>query len=249
MERLTLSFVRPKVDLPLPQTQRRRFFIGIPTAILGLTLLGYLLVRAGFLLSTLNPTELSQLAAGTAATFARVISVLCIGAAWTIPVGVTIGLSPRLARVAQPLAQLAASIPATALFPVIVLALSRWSGGFAVASVVLMLLGTQWYILFNVIAGAIAIPNDLKEAARVCRFGRLQKWRLLILPAIFPYIVTGLVTAAGGAWNASIVAEYFHFKGVILSTIGLGSIISGATDEGNFDELSAATVVMYTQLW
>jgi Binding-protein-dependent transport system inner membrane component len=89
-----------------------------------------------------------------------------------------------------------------------------------------MLLGTQWYILFNVIAGAMAIPNDLKEAARVCRFGRLERWRLLILPGIFPHLVTGLVTAAGGAWNASIVAEYFHFKDQVLSTRGLGAIIT-----------------------
>jgi len=107
-----------------------------------------------------------------------------------------------------------------------------------------MLLGTQWYILFNVIAGAMAIPNDLKEAALVSRFGRWDRWRLLILPGIFPYLVTGLITAAGGAWNASVVAEYFHFKDQVLSTRGLGAIISRATDAGNFDQLFAATLVM-----
>jgi NitT/TauT family transport system permease protein len=111
-----------------------------------------------------------------------------------------------------------------------------------------MLLGTQWYILFNVIAGAMAIPTDLKEAASVYRFGSIDRWRLLILPGIFPHLITGLVTAVGGAWNASIVAEYFHFKGQILSTVGLGATISQATDTGNFDQLLAATIVMATMV-
>jgi len=112
------------------------------------------------------------------------------------------------------------------------------------ASLALMLLGTQWYILFNVIAGAMAIPTDLREAAEVFHFGRWERWRRLILPGIFPYLVTGMVTAAGGAWNASIVAEYFHFKGQTLSTAGLGAVISRATDAGQYHVLLAATVVM-----
>jgi NitT/TauT family transport system permease protein len=109
-----------------------------------------------------------------------------------------------------------------------------------------MLLGTQWYILFNVVAGAMAIPTDLKEAARVYRFSDWNRWRHLILPAIFPYLVTGMLTASGGAWNASIVAEYFHFQGKILSTAGLGSAISRASDSGRFDVLLAATLIMAT---
>ncbi|MBI3951141.1 MAG: ATP-binding cassette domain-containing protein [Acidobacteria bacterium] len=111
-------------------------------------------------------------------------------------------------------------------------------------AVLLMLLGTQWYILFNVTAGAVAIPTDLKEATAVFRFSKADSWRWLKLPGIFPYLVTGLVTASGGAWNASIVAEYFHFQGQILSTTGLGATISHATDAGNFDVLLAATIVM-----
>lgn len=107
-----------------------------------------------------------------------------------------------------------------------------------------MLLGTQWYILFNVIAGAMAIPSDLKEAAEIFHIAGWQRWRKLILPGIFPYLVTGLVTASGGAWNASIVAEYFHFGGQTFSTVGLGSTISQATDTGNLDLLVAATVAM-----
>jgi NitT/TauT family transport system permease protein len=146
--------------------------------------------------------------------------------------------------VLQPLAQIAASVPATALFPVLLLAIVSLGGGLGIGSVVLMLLGTQWYILFNVIAGAMAIPSDLREVADVFRFGSLQRWRTVILPGIFPYLVTGLVTASGGAWNASIIAEYFHFKGQVLSTFGLGAQISSATDSGNFSLLLLSTIVM-----
>ena len=114
------------------------------------------------------------------------------------------------------------------------------------AAMLLMLLGTQWYILFNVIAGAMAIPTDLKEAAQIYRFRSWDRWRHLILPGIFPYLVTGMVTASGGAWNASIVAEYFHFQGRIVSTAGLGSTISSASDSGRFDVLLASTLIMAT---
>ena len=141
------------------------------------------------------------------------LASLLIGSLWTIPAGVAIGFNPRLARMAQPLAQIAASVPATALFPVVLLLLIRVGGGLGIGSIVLLLLGTQWYMLFNVIAGAMAIPTDLKRSR--CPFFSFkdQRWRKLILPGIFPYLVTGLVTASGGAWNASIVAEYFHFNG------------------------------------
>src|SRR5229473_3067604 len=181
-----------------------------------------------------------------ALTFLRVNTALILGALWTVPVGVAIGSNPRLARIAQPLVQMAASVPATALFPIILLFLLRLRGGLEIAAMLLMLLGTQWYILFNVIAGAMAIPTDLKEAAQVYRFGSWDRWRHLILPGIFPYLVTGMVTASGGAWNASIVAEYFHFQGKIVSTPGLGSTISSASDSGRFDVLLASTLIMAT---
>ena len=185
-----------------------------------------------------------EAALGLGATFLRVNLALLIGALWTIPAGVAIGFNPRLARIAQPLAQIAASVPATALLPVILLLLIRVGGGLGLASIVVLLLGTQWYVLFNVIAGAMAIPTDLKECCSVFRIAGFERWRKLILPGIFPYLVTGLVTASGGAWNASIVAEYFHFKGHIYTTTGLGATISQATDSGNFDLLLAATIMM-----
>ena len=196
------------------------------------------------LLSGLTAADLRTLGLGAGATFLRVSCALVVAVAWTVPVGVKIGFNPRLARIAQPLAQIAASVPATALFPVVLLVLIRIGGGLGIGSIVLLLLGTQWYVLFNVIAGAMAIPTDLKEATEVFRFTRRERWRRLILPGIFPYLVTGLVTAAGGAWNASIVAEYFHLKGQTISTLGLGATISHATDAGNFRLLLAATILM-----
>jgi NitT/TauT family transport system permease protein len=178
------------------------------------------------------------------ATFFRVNFALLIASAWTIPAGVAIGFQPRLARIAQPIAQIAASVPATALFPVLLLAIVKLGGGLGVGSIVLMLLGTQWYILFNVIAGTMAIPSDLREVANVFKLSSRERWRTVILPGIFPYLITGLVTASGGAWNASIIAEYFHLKEQTLSTLGLGAEISRATDNGNFPLLLLATIVM-----
>ncbi len=244
-ERLLLFAARRARDRGPAPLARWRIWAGRTVGLAALAVTAYGVWRAALMIAALTGPKLEQVLVGAGATFLRVAVALAVGAAWAIPAGVAIGLSPRLARIAQPLAQIAASVPATALFPVVLLALSRLGAYFA-APVVLMLLGTQWYILFNVIAGAMAIPADLKEVASVFRFRRVERWRLLILPGIFPYLVTGLVTAAGGAWNASIIAEYFHFKDHTLAATGLGSIISQATDRGDFDQLLVATVVMAT---
>ena len=181
---------------------------------------------------------------GASATFLRVNLSLLLAAAWTIPAGVAIGFNPKLARIVQPIVQVAASFPAPILFPIILLGLIHLGGGLGIGSIVLMMLGTQWYILFNVVAGAMAIPSDLREVSRLFHFTRWQHWQTVILPGIFPYLVTGLVTASGGAWNASIIAEYFHLRGQTLHTLGLGAQISAATDSGQFQLLLLATVVM-----
>ena len=178
------------------------------------------------------------------ASFARTTTAVALGAAWALPVGILIGLSPRWSQRLQPLIQVTASFPAPMLFPLVTMLLVLLHVPFTIGCIALMLLGAQWYILFNVIAGASAIPADLKEVAHVYRMSRREKWTRLYLPCVFPYLLTGLVTAAGGAWNATIVSEYVQLKGTTFAAFGLGSLISHATAEGNFPLLTAAVVTM-----
>jgi len=243
-ERLMMHFARERSTEAVQESSPWKVWLLRIAAVLLLGGMAYGVVRVVMVLAGLQSSDLREAGLGLVATFFRVNLALLLGALWTIPAGVAIGFSPRLARIAQPLAQIAASVPATALFPVVLLLLIRVGGGLGIGSIALLLLGTQWYILFNVIAGAIAIPTDLKECCSVFRLQGVERWKKLILPGIFPYLVTGLVTASGGAWNASIVAEYFHFKGHTYTTVGLGATISQATDSGNFDLLLAATIMM-----
>ncbi len=245
MERMYVSSARaePEADT-LPSNWRKAFVV--LGGIIALLLILHGVFQGILLLKGITRDEVIITLESAGATFLRVLAALVIASAWTIPAGVAIGFNPRLARIAQPIAQVAASVPATALFPVLLLGLVSLGGGLNTGSILLMLLGTQWYILFNVIAGAIAIPSEFREVADIFRFSRVDRWRTVILPAIFPYLITGLVTASGGAWNASIVAEYFHFKGQVLSTFGLGAEISAATDAGNFALLLLSTIVMAT---
>jgi NitT/TauT family transport system permease protein len=157
---------------------------------------------------------------------------------------VAIGSNPRLAAKVQPVVQVAASVPATALFPVFLLALVHLPAGLNIAAVLLMLTGTQWYLLFNIIAGASAIPQDLKYTASLMRLSGWGYWRVLNLPALFPYIITGAITASGGAWNASIVAEHVSFGGRTLYTTGIGALIARATATGDYPLLLASTLAM-----
>jgi NitT/TauT family transport system permease protein len=196
------------------------------------------------LLGDMSADDWQALAPAAGATLVRTFAALLIATLWTVPLGVRIGLNPRLARSAQPLVQMAASIPATALFPVLLLLFLGLPGGLNVAAVALMLLGTQWYLLFNVIAGAQAIPSDLREAAAIYQVSGWRRWRTLILPAIFPYLITGLITATGGAWNASIVSEYVTFGNQTYQTIGLGALIADAANGANFARLAAGTLAM-----
>jgi NitT/TauT family transport system permease protein len=195
-------------------------------------------------LSGMKRADWRLVALSAIATFLRTTIALVLAAAWTIPVGVAIGMNPRWARRAQPLVQITASVPATAVFPVLLLALLALPGGLNIAAVALMLLGTQWYLLFNVIAGATAIPYDLRLVAASYHITGWRRWKTLILPAIFPYLVTGMITATGGSWNASIVSEYVTFAGRKQSTIGLGSLIAQAAERSDFRLLLAGTLVM-----
>jgi NitT/TauT family transport system permease protein len=178
------------------------------------------------------------------ASFSRTSAAVLLGAAWTLPAGVAIGLSPRWSQRLQPVVQVVASFPAPMLFPLVTVALASLRVPFGAGCVALMLLGAQWYILFNVIAGATAIPSDLREVAEAYGMGRWQRWTRLYVPCVLPYLLTGLVTAAGGAWNATIVSEYVQVKGRTYAAFGLGSTISRATAAGNFPLLAASVVTM-----
>jgi len=247
-ERIYLRLGERRAHQPAPEngTNNRavRIVLSVAALLVVFAVVVYAASHALLLLKGIRGHELLKLLGGAADTFLRVQLALIIAAAWTIPAGVAIGFNPRLARICQPVAQIAASLPATALFPVILLAVVKFGGGLGVGSILLMLLGTQWYILFNVIAGAMAIPSDLREVATLFRFRDWQRWQTVILPGIFPFLITGMVTASGGAWNASVFAEYFRFKGHIMTTPGLGAQIAAATDEGQFSVLLAATILI-----
>ena len=161
-----------------------------------------------------------------------------------MPIGVKIGMSPRVARSAQPLVQVLASFPANFIFPFIVAVFIATGTSLNIGGIVLMAMGAQWYILFNVIAGASAIPSDLREAMDDFDVTGWQRWRKFILPAIFPYYVTGGITAAGGAWNAAIIAEIVTYNHQTLIASGLGAYIAQATSHGDFPEVLLGVSVM-----
>jgi NitT/TauT family transport system permease protein len=200
--------------------------------------------RAAAMLFQVGLDEWRVIASGIFATALRVFLAMSMALLWTLPLGVLIGTSARVAAWVQPIAQIAASVPATALFPVLMLGLISVSGGLNLIAVLLMLMGTQWYLLFNIIAGVTAIPQDLRFTAATLGIKGWQRWKIAILPALFPYIITGLITASGGAWNASIVAEYTEFGGRTRSVTGIGSAIAKATAAGDYPMLLAATLTM-----
>ena len=179
-----------------------------------------------------------------AATFGRVVLLLIVATAVWVPIGVWIGMNPKITRYAQPVVQVLASFPANFLFPFAIAVFVALGIPLDWGSILLMALGAQWYILFNVIAGASAIPSDLREAMESLGVGGWLRWKDFILPAIFPYYVTGGITAAGGAWNASIVAEVVDYGHHHLTAYGLGAYIAKATETGNHAEILIGVIVM-----
>ncbi len=179
-----------------------------------------------------------------AATFARVVVLLVFATVVWVPVGAWIGLNPRVAQLAQPVVQVAASFPANFLFPFLTLTFINLGVNINIGGILLMALGAQWYILFNVIAGASAIPSDLREAMDVLDVHGWQRWKRLIIPGILTSYVTGGITAAGGAWNASIVAEVVTYHHTTLTAFGLGAYITEASNAGNKAKLICGVAVM-----
>jgi NitT/TauT family transport system permease protein len=177
-------------------------------------------------------------------TLLRVIVLIALASLVWVPIGVWIGLRPKLAERIQPLAQFLAAFPANLAFPVFVVIIVRYGLNVNVWLSPLMILGTQWYILFNVIAGASAFPSDLREAASSFHLKGWRWWTKVILPGIFPYYSTGAITASGGSWNASIVAEVASWGDTHLIATGLGAYIATATEAGDFPRVVLGIAVM-----
>ena len=177
-------------------------------------------------------------------TLVRVVVLMILATLIWVPIGVWLGLRPKWGRRVQPVAQFLAAFPANLFFPIFVVLIVRFSGNPDIWLTPLMILGTQWYILFNVIAGASAFPGDLQEAARNFRVGGWLWWRRVILPGVFPYYVTGAITASGGSWNAAIVSEVASWGDTKLVAHGLGAYIAQATAEGNTPRVVLGVTVM-----
>jgi NitT/TauT family transport system permease protein len=246
---------RQETQLAGARADKRSYAVLAISVLLGL-LAAYGAYRAGELLILLPLSRWKEIGLGLSATFLRVTVALTVSLLWTVPVGVIIGTNRKAAEILQPIVQIAAAIPATALFPVLLLILLHAPGGLNLVSTLLMLMGTQWYLLFNVIAGASAIPQDLRDTTDLLRLSRFERWRTLLLPALFPYLVTGAITSSGGAWNASIVAEQVVFGGQTHATIGVGSLIAQATASADYPlllgstlALVAAVVILNRRLW
>jgi NitT/TauT family transport system permease protein len=177
-------------------------------------------------------------------TFLRVVVLIALATLIWVPIGVWLGLRPAWAQGVQALAQFLAAFPANLLFPIFVVVIVRYHLTPDIWLTPLMILGTQWYILFNVIAGASAFPGDLQEAAKNFHVGGLLWWRKVILPGVFPYFVTGAITASGGSWNAAIVAEVASWGNDKLVAHGLGAYIAAATDAGDMPRVVLGVAVM-----
>lgn len=229
----------PALEHRRPSPLSHAVGVGLIVA-LGLVTLRYTTLGVHLVVSV-GTSGLERLFLDGLMTLARVVAAVLLGALWTVPAGVWIGSNPRVTRWVQPIALMAASYPANMVFPAVVGVYLAWHVPLSWGAVPLLMLGTQWYILFNVIAGAISLPTDLKEASRIFKLSGWERWRLFILPGIFMPLVTGGITAAGGAWNATILAELVRWGRTELVTPGLGSAIDQASGPAS---LLSAIVMM-----
>ena len=243
LEIVTRPFGRTGSQWPRKASQRKLgdlvFNIVMAVLILGLAaqMLYFVATRTGL-------QEFATAGALGALTFARVAVLIFVSSLIWVPVGVYIGMNPKISRIMQPVVQILASFPANFVFPFAMMWFMAWHIDLGWGSIILMALGTQWYILFNVIAGASAIPDDLREMTRSFRLNRMLKWKTLVLPAIFGSWCTGGITAAGGAWNASIVSEIVEYGKNHMATQGLGAYITNATTVGDSVKTLVGVTIM-----
>jgi len=236
----------PPISIHLPRKWQRMkinddLIFGL---VLGVSSTAGIYVAVRFILTEAGPHELAQALGLGCLTFLRVIFLLAVSTLIWTPIGVAIGFNPRLARFMQPLVLLLASFPANFLFPLATLVFIKLGITLNWGSILLMAIGAQWYVLFNVIAGAMGVPSDLREMATNMRLTGWPLWKKLIIPAIFPAWVTGAITASGGAWNASIVAEVVPWGKQTLSASGLGSYIAAATSKGDWPRIVLGVMLM-----
>ena len=243
LDRITRPFGLAEHPLTVARGRERTgdvFFAGVITVVVAYGAWQAL----GYVHATTGLGEFGYAFALGAATFARVVLLTVAATVVWVPIGVWIGMNPRVSRLAQPVVQVLASFPANFVFPFAAAFFVAAGVSLNIGGILLMALGAQWYILFNVIAGASAIPSDLREAMRLMGVRGRVRWTKFILPAIFPAYVTGGITAAGGAWNASIVAEVVTYGHHHLTATGLGAYIAQATRTGDFPEVLIGVVVM-----
>jgi NitT/TauT family transport system permease protein len=230
--RMLLAFDRyPRIKRPAPARQQSRAAEGLWQA-------------ASYVLATLSIRDVATVVGLAGLTLLRVIVLIALASLVWVPIGVWIGLNPKWTNQLQPVAQFLAAFPANVLFPFAVIAIVHWRLSPDIWLSPLMILGTQWYILFNVIAGASAIPTDLREAAGMFGVRGWQWWRQVALPGVFPYYVTGALTASGGSWNASIVAEAVSWGSKRVEAHGLGAFIAKATTAGDYPRVALGIAVM-----
>jgi NitT/TauT family transport system permease protein len=247
-----LNKVVSNLHLTIPGSLRIPARGGSPSRLIDAIWLAVVIASTGYaawkayqyLSATLSPSDVLAALGYGFITLARVIVLITLATLIWVPVGVWIGLRPKLAERVQPLAQFLAAFPANLAFPVFVVIIVRYSLDPNIWLSPLMILGTQWYILFNVIAGASAFPTDLREAAGSFHLGGWRWWTKVILPGIFPYYITGAITASGGSWNASIVAEVASWGDTHLTASGLGAYIANATEAGDFPRVVLGITVM-----
>jgi NitT/TauT family transport system permease protein len=238
--------------LPLPDFSKVKIRLDVPSRLVDAVWIAIIFGGAiwigwgvvDFVFSTLNWGDVKTAFIDGVYTLIRVIVLIAVATLIWVPIGVWIGLRPSLAEKVQPVAQFLAAFPANIAFPAFVAGIVYFNLNPNIWLSPLMVLGTQWYILFNVIAGATAFPGDLKEAASSFHLKGWKWWRYVILPGIFPYYVTGAITASGGSWNASIVAEVASWGDHKLTAVGLGSYIANATEAGDFQKVVLGIVVM-----